>query len=49
MDKKIRDIATCDLVEELKNREGVKTEYAEPHEDKKIIVNGPAQILIVID
>lgn len=45
----LRDIATCDLVEELKNREGVKTEYSEPHEDKQIIVNGPAQILIVID
>lgn len=45
----LEEIKTCELVEELKKREGVKTEYAEPHQDKGITVNGPASILIVID
>lgn len=45
----LKNIKTVDLVEELKNREGVRTEYAEPHTDKKINVNGPAEILIIID
>lgn len=45
----LKDVKTCDLVEELKRREGVETEFAEPHEDKKISVNGPAVILIVSD
>lgn len=38
-----------ELVEELKSREGVETEYAEPHQDKTITVNGPAIILVVTD
>lgn len=42
-------IKTCELVEELKSREGVRIDYAEPHQDKKITINGPACILIVID
>lgn len=42
-------IPTSELVEELKNREGVKIEQAEPYEDKRIIISGPALILIVID
>ena len=37
------------LVEELKKREGVRIEYAEPYQDKKISVNGPAVILVIID
>lgn len=45
----LKSIKTVDLVEELKEREGVMTEYAEPHADKKISVSGPAEILIVID
>nr|WP_294577783.1 BC1881 family protein [uncultured Anaerostipes sp.] len=45
----LKSIKTAELVEELKRREGVRTEYAEPHTDKKISVNGPAEILIVID
>jgi len=45
----LKDIDTCDLVEELKHREGVKTEYAEPYQDKTVTVNGPAVILTVID
>lgn len=42
-------VKTCELVNELKKREGVQTEYAEPNTDKEIVVNGPAEILIVID
>lgn len=45
----LKSVKTVELVEELKKREGVRTEYAEPHTDKKISVNGPAEILIVID
>lgn len=45
----IKEAKTCELVKELKNREGVQAEYAEPHRDKVISVNGPAHILIVID
>lgn len=45
----LEKISTKELVEELKEREGVKTEYAEPYQDKKLSVNGPAVILIIID
>lgn len=40
---------TCELVEELKKREGVETRYAEPYEDITVEVNGPAIVFIVID
>ena len=42
-------VSTKELVEELKKREGVRIEYAEPYQDKVISINGPAVILIVID
>lgn len=42
-------VPTCELVKELITREGVQTEYAEPHEAKEILVGGPAIVLIVID
>ena len=45
----LKSVKTAELVEELKKREGVRAEYAEPHTDKKISVNGPAEILIVMD
>ncbi len=45
----LKSVKTVELVEELKKREGVKTEYAEPHKDKKLSVSGPAEILIIID
>lgn len=48
-DMDLREVKTCELVEELKRREGVQTEYAEPHKDRKITVNGPACVLIVTD
>lgn len=48
--KDIKDYKTCELVEELKKREGVKFEFVEPYEDKEIgIISGPAIVLTVID
>ena len=46
---KLSECSTKELVEELKIRESVKMEYAEPHQDKTITVNGPAIILVVTD
>ena len=48
-EKVLKNIPTKELVEELKKREGVKAEYAEPYQDTVISINGPAVILIVID
>lgn len=45
----LKEYATKDLLEELKQREGVKSEYAEPYQQRQICVNGPAEILVVID
>ena len=47
--KNISDFKTCELVEELKQREGVETHWAEPYADLDIKVNGPAVVLVVID
>lgn len=41
--------STYELVEELKKRAGVEVYQAEPYEDKEVKVNGPAQILVVVD
>lgn len=43
------DYTTKELVEELRNREGVQSEYAGLDEVKCVEVDGPAEILIVID
>jgi len=45
----LKDINTCELVEELKKREGVEVKIAEPHKDMSVSVNGPAVVLIVVD
>lgn len=45
----LKCVKTFELMEELKLREGVKMEYAEPYQDKHLTINGPATILIVID
>ena len=45
----LKSIPTKELVEELKKREGVKAEYAEPYQDKSLSINGPAVILIIVD
>ena len=40
---------TSELVAELEKREGVEKTTAEPYEKKKITVEGPAIILVVVD
>ena len=45
----LKDIQTCELVEALKNREGVEVIIAEPHKDRTVSVNGPAIVLVVTD
>lgn len=45
----IKDFKTCELVEELKKREGVEAHLAEPYKDLEISVNDPAVVLVVID
>lgn len=45
----LEDIKTCDLVDELKKREGVETHWAEPYKDFELKLNGPAVVLVVID
>lgn len=46
---KLSGFKTCELVEELKTREGVEEVWTEPHENIEIPVNGPAIVLMVID
>ena len=40
---------TCELVEELAKREGIKKIAVEPYCDEQITVNGPAVILVIED
>lgn len=40
---------TCELVSELKLREGVKTIVVDPYEKEKMLVEGPAIVFIVVD
>lgn len=42
-------IPTCELVKELKTREGVEIMIAEPYENITVTANGPAIILKIID
>lgn len=48
-EKKLNEYETHELVEELTKREGITAQWAEPHEDKKFSISGPALVLIVID
>ena len=45
----LSDVKTCDLVSELRQREGVETHIEEPYQDVTVSVNGPAVVLVVID
>lgn len=45
----IKDCSTCELVVELRRREGVETHVAEPYKDLEVKVNGPAVVLVVTD
>jgi len=46
---KMSEFTTAELVEELKHRQGVDAQIAEPYEDITVSVNGPAIVLIVTD
>ena len=46
---RLNEYATKELVEELKQREGVKTIVAEPYDLKELKVEGHAVVLIVED
>lgn len=45
----MKEISTCELVKELSTREGVERASAEPYQDVKVSVNGPAIVLTIID
>lgn len=47
--EQLSEFKTCDLVDELRKREGVETHIAEPYQDVTVSVNGPAVELVVID
>lgn len=47
--KELKDFETYELVEELRNREGVELHRADPYEEKEYSVNGPALVLIIVD
>ena len=45
----LNEVKTCELMEELREREGVEIIQAEPYQQMDISVEGPAVILIVTD
>lgn len=47
--EKLSEFKTCDLVSELRKRDGVETHIAKPYQDVTVSVNGPAIVLVVID
>lgn len=47
--KNLKDYQTCELVDELKRREGVQHRTVGPYDDDHIDVIGPAVVLVVID
>lgn len=47
--KNLKKITTKELVEELKNREGVEIKIVDPYQDEVINVNGPCLVIIVLD
>lgn len=49
METRLENIETCDLIAELRHREGVEVHQAEPYRDLTVNVNGPAVVLTVTD
>jgi len=49
IDNSLHNVPTCELVDELKRRDGIETTIAEPYQDISVQVNGPAIVLVVID
>jgi len=45
----LKEYSTKELVDELKQREGVETTIAEPYHNVGIMVSGPAVVLVVSD
>ena len=45
----LSNVKTCELVEELRQREGVETILAGPYESQGVLVEGPAVVLVVTD
>lgn len=45
----ITDVPTCQLVNELRRREGVEVTVAEPCQNLTFTASGPAVILLVTD
>lgn len=45
----LKNVSTKELIDELRNREGVETTIAEPYEEVTVSTNGPAIVLVVID
>ena len=45
----LKNVSTKELIDELRNREGVETTIAEPYEDVTVSTNGPTIVLVVID
>jgi len=48
-DNDLTPYPTCELVKELKTREGVEFKIIEPYEESSVTQEGPAIILTVID
>ncbi len=48
-EKELMNFKTCELVAELKTREGVDCTMVEPYQQETLDVEGPAIILTVID
>lgn len=48
-DNGLEAFKTCELVKELKSREGVETHIAEPYTILDLPVHGPAVVLVVTD
>lgn len=44
----LEEISTAELVAELKKREGVKVEYAEPYQDLVVMVGRPCNLRICV-
>lgn len=45
----MEEISTAELVEKLREREGVEVHIAEPYKDFGISIQGPAIVLIITD
>lgn len=45
----LKDAKTCDLINELKRRQGVETEYIEPYQVVRRELEGPMVLLLITD